>query len=100
MRNRDGVESGCFRILHGEVSEAADAQYGDALVRLGVSPTQAAPHRIARAKDRRGLLVRNVIRNQESAVRVHGHVLGVAALQIDPGAFLEWAEILAAALAP
>src|ERR1700732_127938 len=100
MRNRDGLESGSFRILHGEVPEAADAENGDALVRLGVGPAQSAPHRIPRAEDRSGLLVRHILWNQEGTIGIHGHVLGVTALQIDPRVFLIGTEIPAAALAP
>src|SRR5882672_8078099 len=100
MRNRDRLESGSLRILQGEVPEAADAEHGDPLVRLGLGPAQAAPHRIARAKERRGLLVRNIVWNQESTIGIHEHVLRMTALQIHPSAFLIGAEIPASALAP
>src|ERR1700726_319507 len=100
MRNRDGLESGSFGILHGEVPEAADAQHGDALVGLGVGPAQSAPHRIARAKDRSGLLVSHIVWNQERTIGIHGHVLGMTALQIDSRVFLIGTEIPAATLTP
>jgi hypothetical protein len=40
MRNRDRLESGSFRILHGEVPEGADAEHGDPLMRHRVGPDQ------------------------------------------------------------
>jgi len=80
MGNRDRLESGSFRILHGEAPEAADTEHGDPLVRHGVGPAQAAPHRIARAEDRSRLLVRNIVWNQEGTIGIHGHVLGMTAL--------------------
>src|SRR5260370_28366227 len=100
MRNRDRLESGRFRILHGEVPEAADAEHRDALVWLGVGPAQAAVHCIAGAEDRSSLLVRNAVWNEVGAIGIHGHVLDVTALQIHARAFLISAEIPAAAPAP
>src|SRR5271170_7791537 len=100
MRNRDGLESSSLRILHGEMPEAADAEHGDALMRLRIGPAQTTPHGITRTEDRSGLLVRNIVWNQEGAIRIHEHVLGMASLQIHPGTFLIGAEIPAASLAP
>src|SRR2546429_4135213 len=89
-----------YTTLFRSVPEAADAQHGDALVRHGVGPAQAAPHCIARTEDRSSLFVRDVVWNQESTIGIHEHVLGVTALYIHPRAFLIGAEIPAAALAP
>src|SRR5258708_37303786 len=100
MRNRDRLESSSFRILDSQVPEAADAEHGDPFVRFGVSPAQAAPHRIARAEYRGGLLVRDIVWNQEGTIGIHGHVLGVTALEIHPSVLLIGAESPAAALAP
>ena len=100
MGNRDRLESGGLRILHGEVPETADAEHGHALVRLGISPPKAAPYCIAGAEDGSRLLVRNVVGDQEGAIGIHQHVLGVPALKIHSGVFLIGAESPAAALAP
>src|ERR1700740_2860200 len=73
---------------------------GHALVRLRIGPAEPAINRIPGAKDRRGLLVGDLVGNQGSSVGVHRHVLGVTALRISPRAFQIGAEHPAATLAP
>src|SRR5262249_73178 len=78
----------------------ADSKYGDALVRLRIGPAESAINRIPGAKDRRGLLVRNIVGNQVCSVGVHQHVLRMTALHITPRALQIGTEHSATALAP
>src|SRR5215469_3797924 len=66
----------------------------------GSGPAEPAINGIPGAKDRRGLLVGNLVRNQVRGVGVHQHVLGVTALRLAPRALQVGAEHSPAALAP
>src|SRR5271165_140390 len=61
--------------------EAADADDGDAFVRLGIGKAEAAPDGVAGAEDGRGLFVADCCRNRHGGIRIGQHVFGVAALQ-------------------
>src|SRR6266550_1598788 len=98
--NGDGLKACCLRVLHCEVSKAADSKYGHALVRLGIGPAQPAVDRVACAEDRRCLLVGNLVGNQIGCVGIHQHVLGVPALCLNSCALHVGTEHSATTLAP
>src|SRR5262245_45524334 len=100
MRNRNGLEARSLRILHGQVPKPADPKYGYPLVRLRIGPAEPAINGIPGTKDRCGLLVGNLVRNQVRCVGVHQHVLGVTALRITARALQKGTEHPTAALAP
>src|SRR5262249_54343735 len=78
----------------------ADSKYGHALVRLRIGPAEPAINGIPGAKDRRRLLVGNLVGNQVCSVGIHHHVLGMTALRITSRALQIRAEHPAATLAP
>ena len=82
------------------MAEAADADDGDALSRLGIGPAQPRPDGVTGAEDRRRLLVGNSLRQQHRRVGEGQHVLGVTARHLRAGADLFGAEHRPAALAP
>jgi hypothetical protein len=57
MRDRNRFVACCFRELNSEVAEASHADDGDAVARLRLGDPESAPHREARAENRRGLFV-------------------------------------------
>src|ERR1700735_2255503 len=82
------------------MSEAAYSKHRHAFVRLGIGPAQPAVDRVARAEDRRCLLVGNLGGHQIGGVGIHQHVLGVPALCINACAFHVRTEHSAPTLAP
>src|SRR5947209_2856625 len=100
MRDCDGLEACGLRVLHCQVPEAADAEHGHALMRLGIGPAQAAINGITSAEDGGCLLVGNLVGNEIGGIGIHQHVLGVSALCLDPSTLQIWTEHFAATLAP
>src|SRR5262249_45569262 len=87
-------------VLHRQMPKPADSKYSHAFVRLRIGPAEPAINGITGTKDRRGLLVGNLIGNQVGGVGVHQHILGMTALRISPRALQIRTEHPAAALAP
>src|SRR5438132_311357 len=100
MRDGDGLEACGLRVLHCQVPEAADAEHSHALMRLRIGPAEPAIDGITSAKDRRCLLVGNLVGNKVGCVGIHQHVLGVSALCLNPCALQIRTEHFAATLAP
>ena len=78
-RDGDGLEAGRLGILQSQVAQSTNSDHSDSFVRLRIGPTQAAPDRVARAEDRRGLLVRKPLGEQRGCVRISNHVFGMTA---------------------
>src|SRR5438067_1118522 len=100
MRNCDGFEACCLRVLHCQVPKPAYAEHSDALVRLGIGPAEPAIDRVAHAEDRGCLLIGNLVGNKVGCVGIHQHVLGMSALCLNRCTLQIRTEHSAAALAP
>ena len=57
VRDGDRRETSGLGILHGKMSETANADDGEAFARLRLSPAQSGPDGVAGAEKRRGLFV-------------------------------------------
>jgi hypothetical protein len=99
-RHGNGLEACGLGVLHGQMSEPSDTHNGHALMRLRIGPPQAAPDRVAGAKDRRRLLVRQTVRQQHGRISVGQHVFGVTSGHPHTGPDLLLAEHGPAAQAP
>src|SRR5205814_375445 len=100
MRNCDGFEACCLRVLHCQVPKPAYAEHSDALVRLGIGPAEPAIDRVTRTEDRGCLLIGNFVGNKVGCVGIHQHVLGMSALCLNPCTLQIGTEHFAATLAP
>jgi hypothetical protein len=75
-------------ILHTQMAKASDAQHGDKIAGLCRRIAQGAEGRKSRAKQRRCVDGRKVVRNRHQAARPRDQHFGVPAVAIDAGEFL------------
>ena len=99
-RDGDRREPGSFRVLNGEMPEAANADDSKSLSGLGLPPAQARPNRVTGAENRRGLFIAECFGQEHGGVGVSEHVFCVAAGNLHAGAHGLLAEDWLAASAP
>ena len=95
----DGAIAGLGGVLNGKVTESADAEDGDSVAGAGAAVAQGVEGGDAGAEQRRGVRVGEVVGDEGEGVGRGDDVVGVAAVEVDAGDGLIFAEDEVAAAA-